>query len=159
MLGIVEQAALAFRRFDLIAFMGNMKRFATIMQLEDDDNPLAEKVTEEEVMKAPLTDREKQIAEMKKKTEGEESNYDSRYSFLDLSPSSTLSVEEMTRFYAQNCRDANLISTLQSIDELNEKGLTKEGAENHCTSLSLLAMQQYFFYWCLCLLMCGDYSK
>ena len=64
-LEIVEQASLAFRRFDLISFISNMNRFAIMMNLDPEDNPLAI-VTEEEEMKAPLTEREKQIEAIKK---------------------------------------------------------------------------------------------
>ena len=64
-LELVEQASLAFRRFDLISFISNMNRFAIMMNLDPEDNPLAI-VTEEEEMKAPLTEREKQIEAIKK---------------------------------------------------------------------------------------------
>ena len=64
-LEIVEQASLAFRRFDLISFISNMNRFA-IMNLDPEDNPLAIVTEEEEEMKAPLTEREKQIEAIKK---------------------------------------------------------------------------------------------
>ena len=65
-LEIVEQASLAFRRFDLISFICNMNRFAIMMNLDPEDNPLAIVTEEEEEMKAPLTEREKQIEAIKK---------------------------------------------------------------------------------------------
>ena len=66
-LEIVEQASLAFRRFDLISFISNMNRFAIMMNLDPEDNPLAIVTEEEEEeMKAPLTEREKQIEAIKK---------------------------------------------------------------------------------------------
>ena len=65
-LEIVEQASLAFRRFDLISFISNMNRFAIMMNLDPKDNPLAIVTEEEEEMKAPLTEREKQIEAIKK---------------------------------------------------------------------------------------------
>ena len=64
-LEIVEQASLAFRRFDLISFISNMNRFAIMMNLDPEDNPLAIVTEEEEEMKAPLTEREKQIESIK----------------------------------------------------------------------------------------------
>ena len=65
-LEIVEQASLSFRRFDLISFISNMNRFAIMMNLDPEDNPLAIVTEEEEEMKAPLTEREKQIEAIKK---------------------------------------------------------------------------------------------
>ncbi len=52
-----------------------------------------------------------------------------------------------------------MLSTLQTIDRLTDKGLGKEKPDTVCTSVSLLSMQQYYYYWSLCLLMCGDYSQ
>ena len=56
-LEIVEQASLAFRRFDLISFISNMNRFAIMMNLDPEDNPLAIVTEEEEEMLKSLLEK------------------------------------------------------------------------------------------------------
>ena len=77
-----------------------------------------------------------------------------------------LSQSERIRFYAPNCQNPDLILKLKHLDDLRYVDMNservdgeEEGEESNCTSLSLLAMQQYYFYWGVCLMMCGDYEK
>ena len=78
-----------------------------------------------------------------------------------------LSQLEKAQFYAPNCQNPDLIYKLKRLDDLRYSDMISERVEtgedeeegNSCTSLSLLAMQQYYFYWGICLMMCGDFER
>ena len=138
----MELAVLAFRRADWVSFIGYMRRFKAIMNLSDVDDPECH---------LPVDDR----------------FYLMEVLFIEFR-SEPMTIEEVKNMYSQGCTDPAVIEALSELDNIQTTAvfLTEKGkrgmfsaSRDHCTSLVVLEMLEYYFYWSLALLLAGDFSS
>ena len=75
--------------------------------------------------------------------------------------------EEATQFGAFTASDANIVSRFNAVDRLSvnieparrSEKLVDKDQINRCKSISLLCMQQYYFYWTLMLVFTNNFEK
>ena len=79
-----------------------------------------------------------------------------------------MTIEEVKSMYSQGCSDPAVIEALSELDNIQTTAvfLTEKGkrgvsstSHDHCTSLVVLEMLVYYFYWSLALLLAGDFPS
>ena len=168
---------LAFRRFDFLSFRGFMTRFATLLRLRGGDLPFGEEEQpEEEAEPSFETERERQIFELKKMS-AKKSGFAGIAGIAGIAGMTggrrvDRAKEEMTEAEAralvlEGCDDdATLATLVWELDDcctvqtsMFSKEARREARAACCSSLTLLSLQSYYFYWCLFFVLAGDYSR
>lgn len=141
LLSIVELAILAFRRTDYISFIGYMRRFKSLMKLSDLDDPQCHFPVNGSFFTG---------------------------SFIVDIRSEPMTPEEAESLVRQGSEDPTMVGVLKELDDIQLKtvSLLEKGkkssflpSKDNCTSLVVLEMQAYYFYWTLVLLLAGDFSN
>ena len=162
---------LAFRRFDFLSFRGFMTRFATLLRLRGGDLPFGEEEQKEEEAEPSFeTERERQIFELKKMS-AKKSGF-AGIAGMTSGRRVDRAKEEMTEaevraLVLEGCDDdATLATLVLELDDcctvqtsMFSKEARREARAACCSSLTLLSLQSYYFYWCLFFVLAGDYSR
>ena len=165
---------LAFRRFDFLSFRGFMTRFATLLRLRGGDLPFGEEEQKEEEAEPSFeTERERQIFELKKMS-AKKSGFAGIAGIAGMTGGRRVdrAKEEMTEaevraLVLEGCDDdATLATLVLELDDcctvqtsMFSKEARREARAACCSSLTLLSLQSYYFYWCLFFVLAGDYSR
>lgn len=166
----MELAVLAFRRFDFVSFKGFMTRFATLLRLRGGDLPFGEEVEEKEEVEPTFeTERERQIFEVKKMMtkKSEDSHGWSCAECVVNRMKEEMTEAEVRALVLDGCDDDAILATLLlELDDCStlqtsmfSKEARRETRSTCCTSLTLLSLQAYYFYWCLFFVLAGDYDR